>query len=79
MPCADFIVERGEPAFRERKRLPWPTFPSAAAWYFPRAAAWSRDDENYPLLHQNSQIVMLNRPIAELPTRTPHHRPRRHR
>ena len=42
MPCADFIVERGEAAFREQETAALANIPSAATWRSLPAAAWSR-------------------------------------
>ena len=66
MPCADFIVERGEPAFREQETAALADISKRSGLVLSTGGGVVTRDENYPLLHQNSQIVMLNRKLDEL-------------
>ena len=66
MPCADFIVERGEPAFREQETAALADISKRSGMVLSTGGGVVARDENYPLLHQNSQIVMLNRKLDEL-------------
>ena len=66
MPCADFIVERGEAAFRERETAALADISKRSGLVLSTGGGVVTRDENYPLLHQNSQIVMLNRKLDEL-------------
>ncbi len=66
MPCADFIVERGEPAFREQETAALADISKRSGLVISTGGGVVTRDENYPLLHQNSQIVMLNRKLDEL-------------
>ncbi len=66
MPCADFIVERGEPAFREQETAALADISKCSGLVLSTGGGVVTRDENYPLLHQNSQIVMLNRKLDEL-------------
>ena len=66
MPCADFIVERGEPAFREQETEALSEISKRSGLVLSTGGGVVTRDENYPLLHQNSQIVMLNRKLDEL-------------
>ncbi len=69
MPCADFIVERGEPAFREQETAALADISKRSGLVLSTGGGVVTRDENYPLLHQNSQIVMLNRKLDGSPTR----------
>ncbi len=66
MPCADFIVEHGEPAFREQETAALADISKRSGLVLSTGGGVVTRDENYPLLHQNSQIVMLNRKLDEL-------------
>ena len=66
MPCADFIVERGEAAFREQETAALADISKRSGLVLSTGGGVVTRDENYPLLHQNSQIVMLNRKLNEL-------------
>ena len=65
MPCADFIVERGEAAFREQETAALTDISKRSGLVLSTGGGVVTRDENYPL-HQNSQIVMLNRKLDEL-------------
>ena len=66
MPCADFIVERGEAAFREQETAELADISKRSGLVLSTGGGVVTRDENYPLLYQNSQIVMLNRKLDEL-------------
>lgn len=66
MPCADYIVERGEAAFREQETAALSDISKRSGLVLSTGGGVVTRDENYPLLHQNSQIVMLNRKLDEL-------------
>lgn len=66
MPCADFIVERGEAAFREQETVALSDISKRSGLVLSTGGGVVTRDDNYPLLHQNSQIVMLNRKLDEL-------------
>ena len=66
MPCADFIVERGEAAFREQETAALADISKRSGLVLSTGGGVVTRDENYPLLHQNSQIAMLNRKLDEL-------------
>ena len=66
MPCADFIVERGEAAFREQESVALSDISKRSGLVLSTGGGVVTRDENYPLLHQNSQILMLNRKLDEL-------------
>lgn len=66
MPCADFIVEQGEEAFRERETEELARLSAQSHLVLSTGGGIVTRDENYPLLHQNSTIVMLNRKLNEL-------------
>ena len=66
MPCADYIVERGEVAFREQETAALADISQRRGLVLSPGGGVVTRDENYPLLHQNSQIVMLNRKLDEL-------------
>ena len=65
-PCADFIVESGEAAFREQETAVLAGIFKCSGLVLSTGGGVVTRDENYPLLHQNSQIVMLNRKLDEL-------------
>lgn len=66
MPCADFIVSHGENAFRERETAELARLSAQSHLVLSTGGGVVTRDENYPLLHQNSTIVMLNRKLGEL-------------
>ena len=66
MPCADFIVKHGEAAFREQETAALADISKRSGLVLSTGGGVVTRDENYPLLHQNSQIVMLNRKLDEL-------------
>ena len=66
MPCADFIVKHGEAAFRERETEELARISAQSHLVISTGGGIVTRDENYPLLHQNSTIVMLNRKLKEL-------------
>ena len=66
MPCADYIIERGEAAFREQETAALADISKRSGLVLSTGGGVVTRDENYPLLHQNSQIVMLNRKLDEL-------------
>ena len=66
MPCADFIVQRGEEAFRQAETEELSKISRRSHLVLSTGGGVVTRDENYPLLHQNSQIVMLNRKLEEL-------------
>ena len=66
MPCADFIVKCGEAAFREQETAALADISKRSGLVLSTGGGVVTRDENYPLLHQNSQIVMLNRKLKEL-------------
>jgi len=66
MPCADYIVERGEAAFREQETAALSDISKRSGLVLSTGGGVVTRDENYPLLHQNSKIVMLNRKLEEL-------------
>ncbi len=66
MPCADFIIKCGEAAFREQETAALADISKRSGLVLSTGGGVVTRDENYPLLHQNSQIVMLNRKLDEL-------------
>ena len=66
MPCADFIVKHGEAAFRERETEELARISAQSHLVISTGGGIVTRDENYPLLHQNSTIGMLNRKRKEL-------------
>lgn len=66
MPCAEFITAYGESAFRERETEELSEISKRSHLVISTGGGVVTRDENYPLLHQNSQIVMLNRKLDEL-------------
>lgn len=64
--CADFIVQHGEAAFREKETKVLAGIASQSGLIISCGGGVVTRGENYDLLHQNSRIVMLNRKIDEL-------------
>lgn len=66
MSCADFIEQQGEVAFREQETAMVAEVAKQSRLIISCGGGVVTRPENYPLLHQNSLIVMLNRPLEEL-------------
>ena len=66
IPCADYIVKHGEAAFREHETEELARISAKSHLVISTGGGIVTRDENYPLLHQNSTIVMLNRKLKEL-------------
>ncbi len=64
--CADFILKRGEDAFRAEETRVLEDVAKRSGLVISCGGGVVTRDENYPLLHQNSRIVMLDRPLDEL-------------
>lgn len=64
--CAAFIEREGEQVFRERETAVLARVAARSGLVVSCGGGVVTRDENYPLLHQNSRIVMLNRPLDEL-------------
>lgn len=69
MSCADFIERKGETAFRIRETEVLARIAGQSGLVISSGGGIVTRDENYPLLHQNSLIVMLDRPLEELATK----------
>lgn len=65
-PCAEFILEHGEDAFREQETKVLADTAARSGLVISCGGGVVTRKENYNLLHQNSRIVMLNREIDEL-------------
>ena len=63
---AEFITTEGEGAFRARETQVLAEVAKQSGLVISCGGGVVTRDENYPLLHQNSRIVMLNRPLDEL-------------
>lgn len=66
MSCADFIEQQGEDAFREQETAVVAEVAKRSRLIISCGGGVVTRSENYPLLHQNGLIVMLNRPLNEL-------------
>ena len=66
MPCSTYITEHGEAAFREQETAMIREISARSGLVISCGGGVVTRPENYPMLHQNSQIVMLNRPLNEL-------------
>ncbi len=66
MTCEDFIVKHGEAAFREEETRVLQETASKSGAVISCGGGVVERTANYELLHQNSRIVMLDRPLAEL-------------
>ena len=64
--CADFITAHGEESFREEETATLHEVAARSGLVISCGGGVVTRPENYPLLHQNSRIVMLNRPLGEL-------------
>lgn len=64
--CSAFITERGEGAFREAETRVLGEVAKRSALVISCGGGVVTRAENYPLLHQNGTIVMLDRPLGEL-------------
>ena len=64
--CESFIVSSGEDAFRAAETTCVRDVAKRSSLVISCGGGVVTRDENYPLLHQNSLIVMLNRPLEEL-------------
>ena len=64
--CADFIEREGEASFREAETACLRQLGSRSNLIISCGGGAVTRPENYKLLHQNSRIVMLDRPLAEL-------------
>lgn len=69
MSCADFIERKGETAFRIRETEVLVRIAGQSGLVISCGGGIVTRDENYPLLHQNNLIVMLDRPLEELATK----------
>lgn len=64
--CEAFITEQGEAAFRTEETALLSEVAAKSGLVISCGGGVVTRDENYPLLHQNSRIVMLDRPLSEL-------------
>lgn len=64
--CADFIEREGEEAFREQETEALAEVAARSGLVISCGGGVVTRPENYPLLHQNSRIVMLDRPLDQL-------------
>lgn len=64
--CSTFITERGEAAFRREETALLGEVARRGGIVLSCGGGVVTRAENYPLLHQNSRIVMLDRPLGEL-------------
>ena len=64
--CEAFILEHGEAAFRAEETALLHEVAAKSKLVISCGGGIVTQDENYPLLHQNSRIVMLDRPLEEL-------------
>lgn len=69
MSAADYIANHGEEAFRREETACLAELAATSGLVISCGGGVVTRPENYPLLHQNSIIVMLNRPIDELSTK----------
>lgn len=67
--CSDFIIEQGEEAFRVQETHALADIAKASRLVISCGGGVVTRPENYALLHQNSRIVMLDRPLEELSSR----------
>lgn len=66
MSCGEYIEERGEAAFRERETAALGSVAARSGLVISCGGGVVTRPENYPLIHQNGIIVMLDRPCDEL-------------
>ena len=64
--CASFIEAHGEAAFRVQETAALHDVAARSGLVISCGGGVVTRPENYPLLHQNSRIVMLDRPLGEL-------------
>ena len=67
--CSEFIREHGEEAFRREETALLSEVAKRSRLVISCGGGVVTRQENYPLLHQNSRIVMLDRPLDELATK----------
>lgn len=65
-PCADFIVEHGEDEFRREETRALKDIAARSGLVISCGGGIVTRPQNFDLLHQNSTIVMLDRPLDEL-------------
>ena len=64
--CSDYITTKGEAAFRVAETELLDRIAKQSGQVISCGGGIVTQDKNYPLLHQNSTIVMLDRPLNEL-------------
>ena len=64
--CAEYIRQHGEAAFRERETEVLRRMASRSGLVISCGGGVVTRAENHPLIHQNGNIVMLDRPVNEL-------------
>lgn len=64
--CSDFITSQGEDAFRHQETEALRRIAGRSGLVISCGGGVVTRQENYPLLHQNSRIVMLDRRLEEL-------------
>ena len=64
--CAEYICQHGETAFRERETEVLRRMAARSGLVISCGGGVVARAENYPLIHQNGIIVMLDRPVNEL-------------
>lgn len=64
--CAECINTRGEDAFRELETETAASYGSRSGLIIACGGGIVTRERNYPLLHQNGTIVMVDRPLSEL-------------
>jgi len=69
MSPGDYIRTHGEDAFREVETQALASYAAHSGLVIACGGGVVTRDRNYPLLHQNSTIVMLDRPLERLSTR----------
>lgn len=69
MGCAAFIEQRGEAAFREAESRALAVFGARSGQVVSCGGGIVTREGNYELLHQNSLIARIERPLAELSSR----------
>ncbi len=67
MTICDFFKEQGEPAFRELETKVLTEYSCKSGQIIATGGGVVKNPENLPLLRQNGTIVMINRPLHELP------------
>ncbi|MDY2778101.1 MAG: shikimate kinase [Collinsella sp.] len=65
-PCGDFIVREGEDAFRDAETRVLASVSKRSGLVISTGGGIVTRPDNRELLHQNSRIVMLDRPLDEL-------------